>query len=279
MNKSPCFPFYPSDFFGDIKVRIMTGEEQAFYLLLLANIWEFDTQFSIPDDQKIICTLLKISDEKFLEISTKILDCFQRKNGKLISKRLKQEKDKQVNYRKQQSEKGKKSAEKRATTVEQWLNNGATEGATEGQPEVNSSKPKPKPISKPKIQKKDAAHLVLPNWIPQEPWDGFVAMRKEIKKPLTGRAITLAVNTLLDLKNKGHDPGSVLDQSTMAKWQGLFELKTGGSNANNRPNFNERPGAWRRPGQPTELPAGVSATLDEINRRARDAASKAAGGT
>jgi len=227
MNKSPCFPLYPSDFFGDIKVRIMTGEEQAFYLLLLANIWEYDTQFSIPDDPKIICTLLKISEEKFLTISPKILDCFQRKNGRLVSKRLKHEKDKQDNYRKLQSDKGKKSAEKRATTVEPRLNHGATEGATEGQPEVNSSKPKPKPISKPKKINKEAIPFELPTWIPKDSWDGFVEMRKEIKKPLTGRAVTLAVNVLLDLKNKGHDPGKVLDQSTMAKWQGLFEIKTG----------------------------------------------------
>jgi hypothetical protein len=69
----------------------------------------------------------------------------------------------------------------------------------------------------------------LPEWIPKEQWNGFVFMRKEIKKPLTGRAIKIAISTLLDLKNKGHDPGRVLDQSTMGKWQGLFELKTGGN--------------------------------------------------
>lgn len=143
MNKSPCFPFYPSDFFGDVKVRIMTGEEQAFYMLLLANMWEFDTQFSIPNDPKIIANLLKISEEKWEAISGKILACFEQKNGCLVSKRLKKEKEKQDNYRKQQSIKGFKSANRRSTTVQLRFNHGSTVvptgGVTGVQPEVNSS--------------------------------------------------------------------------------------------------------------------------------------------
>lgn len=65
----------------------------------------------------------------------------------------------------------------------------------------------------------------IPEWVPREAWDGFIVMRREIKKPLTGRAIQLAINKLQGLKNQGHDPGEVLDQSTLGKWQGLYELK------------------------------------------------------
>ncbi len=72
---------------------------------------------------------------------------------------------------------------------------------------------------------KETVDIALPEWMPKEPWDGFVEMRKEIKKPLTGRAIQLAINKLCDLKKGGHDPGDVLDQSTLGKWQGLFPLK------------------------------------------------------
>jgi hypothetical protein len=76
-----------------------------------------------------------------------------------------------------------------------------------------------------KKEKKKKIEIVLPSWIPKEPWDGFVEMRKEIKKPLTGRAIKLAITKLQELKELGNDPGKVLDQSTMSKWQGLFELQ------------------------------------------------------
>ena len=85
-------------------------------------------------------------------------------------------------------------------------------------------------LSKVKLSKDNKGpDIEIPSWIPKEQWDGFIQMRKEIKKPLTGRAVKIAITTLLDLRNRGHDPGKVLDQSTMGKWQGLFELKSGGN--------------------------------------------------
>lgn len=100
----------------------------------------------------------------------------------------------------------------------------------------------------------------IPEWIPKEQWNGFVFMRKEIKKPLTGRAIKIAISTLLDLKNRGHDPGRVLDQSTMAKWHGLFELKTGGGNG-------KRPDSQGGPGIPREY-KGEAHELSDQQRAA-----------
>lgn len=68
---------------------------------------------------------------------------------------------------------------------------------------------------------------MLPDWIPQEAWNGWVEMRKEVlKKPLkTDRAITLAINTLTRLRDEGNDPAAVLDQSTFQGWQGLFAVR------------------------------------------------------
>jgi hypothetical protein len=86
---------------------------------------------------------------------------------------------------------------------------------------------------KEKKVKKNISGFVLPEWIPKEAWSGFVEMRKEIKKALTGRAVTLAINRLEELKAKGHDPGKVLDQSTYSKWQGLFEIKQEITNVGN----------------------------------------------
>lgn len=68
----------------------------------------------------------------------------------------------------------------------------------------------------------------IPDWINQESWDGFVEMRKKIKKPLTDRAKKLTIRQLYDMKQSGQDPGEVLDQSTRNSWQGVFEVKTRG---------------------------------------------------
>lgn len=65
----------------------------------------------------------------------------------------------------------------------------------------------------------------LPAWIDREAWDGYVAMRKTMKKPMTARAETLVLKTLYQLKERGHDPSAALDQSTVHNWIDVYEPK------------------------------------------------------
>lgn len=69
------------------------------------------------------------------------------------------------------------------------------------------------------------SRAVLPDWLPIEAWAGFVEMRKRSKAPLTDQAIKLALGELEKLRAQGHDPASVLNQSTMNAWKGIFPLK------------------------------------------------------
>ncbi len=73
--------------------------------------------------------------------------------------------------------------------------------------------------------------MELPEWIPKEAWDGWVAMRKEQKKALTERAKKMAIRRLAELRNQGWDPGMVLEQSEFCCWKGLFPLKEQGNGA------------------------------------------------
>jgi hypothetical protein len=80
----------------------------------------------------------------------------------------------------------------------------------------------------------------LPDWLPVEAWEGFVEMRKQIKKPLkTERAISLAINTLDKLRAEGQNVAAVLDQSTMNSWLGLFPIteRRADPSKTNRSNF------------------------------------------
>ncbi|HLW51266.1 MAG TPA: hypothetical protein VKW06_00355 [Candidatus Angelobacter sp.] len=77
---------------------------------------------------------------------------------------------------------------------------------------------------------KAQAPFVLPDWIPQESWDGFEEMRKKIRKPMTDRARGMVITELFKLKNRGHPAGEVLDQSTRNCWQDVYELKEKRSN-------------------------------------------------
>jgi Mg2+ and Co2+ transporter CorA len=65
----------------------------------------------------------------------------------------------------------------------------------------------------------------LPSWIDQEAWNGYVDMRRAMKKPMTARAETLVLKTLYLLRERGHDPNAALDQSSVHNWIDVYEPK------------------------------------------------------
>lgn len=76
----------------------------------------------------------------------------------------------------------------------------------------------------------------------------YITMRKQIKKPMTDRAIELAMKKLQELATHKHSFSmdndlaiKILEQSIMSCWQGLFPLKERQNNNNNKNDFDE----WR----------------------------------
>ena len=54
----------------------------------------------------------------------------------------------------------------------------------------------------------------------------YVTMRKKLKKPMTDRAVELAIKKLNDLSKGDNDIAiKIIEQSVMNSWQGLFPLK------------------------------------------------------
>jgi hypothetical protein len=98
---------------------------------------------------------------------------------------------------------------------------------------ITITEPSIEPSDKPVREKKES--LALPDWIEKESWDGFVAMRKAIRKPLTPRAMQLTVRELEKLLSAGEDVNAVLNQSTMNSWQGVFPLKNSNRGNQQRP--------------------------------------------
>jgi predicted phage replisome organizer len=77
----------------------------------------------------------------------------------------------------------------------------------------------------------------------------YVAMRKQIKKPMTDRAIELAMSKLEGLAKDSFTGAmdndvaiQILEQSVMNSWQGLFPLKQENAQANNSSSFMDK---WR----------------------------------
>lgn len=76
---------------------------------------------------------------------------------------------------------------------------------------------------------------VLPEWLNQELFGDFVAMRKEIKKPMSDKAVKLAIGKLEKLKAEGEDIDAVLEQSIFNTWQGLFAVRKANQPVNQKP--------------------------------------------
>jgi hypothetical protein len=75
--------------------------------------------------------------------------------------------------------------------------------------------------------------FVIPDWVPPEAWNGFIEMRRAMRKKPTLHAAKLLIDKLDKLRGRGQDPGAVLDQSTANSWAGLFPVKQEGNrNAN-----------------------------------------------
>ena len=72
---------------------------------------------------------------------------------------------------------------------------------------------------------KEVKSLVIPSYIDQECWLGFLEMRKKIKSPPTEYAKKKILNKLERFKNSGFDVNAVLDASIVAGWKDVYEPK------------------------------------------------------
>ena len=67
--------------------------------------------------------------------------------------------------------------------------------------------------------------IEIPDWIPKDDWNDFVAMRKQIKKPMTDRAIKIILGKLENMKTRGINISLVLQNSIANNWQDVYEPK------------------------------------------------------
>jgi hypothetical protein len=71
---------------------------------------------------------------------------------------------------------------------------------------------------------KATARFALPDWIPLEPWNDFLEMRKSVRSSPTEKAKALLVRKLQKLKSEGQDVRTVLEQSIERSWKGVFSV-------------------------------------------------------
>ena len=241
MNKSPAFQFYANDWLSSTAITLMTPACEGAYIHLICHAWN-DPNCSIPDNDAELAILSRLGEGWFNGGSTVIRKCFQPHPtipGKLVNFRLLKERERQLAWKEKSIEGGKKSAKLRESQRKHIIKGGSKMVATKGQPKGNSSSSYS--FSSSSSFYKDKINIYP--WLieTEKEWDAFCKMRLEIKKPISNEyTAELAIKKLEKFKLKGHDPGEILDNSTLGKYQGLFEPKGGYNGTDREPRQSNR---------------------------------------
>ena len=232
---SPWMKFYPQDWRADEKLRLCSLAARGLWIEMLAIMHRSERYGQlliggrVPTDAQLAVQVGASPDQvPILMAELEEAGVFSRAtSGAIYSRRMTRDHKKAETARKNGKKGGNPSLGNK-TGKSGWDNqqdNPPDKGGVKPQkPEargqsVSSSKEKETPKSRKR------AMAGVPDWVPAEPWAGFFAMRERIKKPLTERAITMAVNKLAELQREGEDVAAVLDQSTLKCWQDLYPVK------------------------------------------------------
>ena len=227
MSARPWMPMYHGDYLRD--TRSLSLIQHGAYHLLLCTY--YSTAQPLEADKSSLYRVCAAMTEDERQAVDFVIGKFFTLDGDVYrNKRADEEIAKAEEIQAKRSEAGKRGANARAnasanaSTSDDAIADTTTTTSTTTT--TNNKKPK-----------KGGRASALPDWVPREEWDGFVEYRKKSKAPLTDRAIKLCINDLDKLRKEGHNPASVLNQSVMRGWKGLFGIngKDGTKEPESRP--------------------------------------------
>ena len=210
-EKDPAFLFYSEKFI--LGVQVLSFEDRGKYITILAIMH----QQGRMNEETIRLLVGSVSDN--LKKKFKIDEI-----GFWYNERLEIEIEKRKNFTNSRYENGVKGGrpkkEKHKTTR-------LTTRLTVGKPTDNLVKDKDKDIN---TDKKDEPPITQMKIEFNIAFDGWIEMRKKIKKPATERAIELAKSELRKLAGKDIELAiKIINQSTVGCWTSFYELKTNSS--------------------------------------------------
>jgi len=80
---------------------------------------------------------------------------------------------------------------------------------------------------KPKSKAKPSADFAAPPWLDPDAWGAWLQVRAKKRAAATPYALGLAVKSLEELRDQGHDPKACLDQSIAKGWLTFYPPKSG----------------------------------------------------
>lgn len=270
MSRRPAFQFYPADWRKESGLRLCSIGARGLWIEMMVLMHEGEpyghlTMKGRPIDAAMLARLIGESPgtvKKFIK-ELEANEVFSRSEGGIIfSRRMVRDEE----ARERRAEGGKEGGKHgikgalhgakggRPKTLETPLDD-KTEGGKktplggEQKPppsSSSSSSPSEEPNgSSPPIPHRDDDWVEFPEWLPAEPWNAWLEMRRQKRAWPTPDAVKLAIGKLSDFRTKGHDPGEVLNHSTLNNWTGIFEPKGNRNGTGNHPPRDNRDGYAR----------------------------------
>jgi uncharacterized protein YdaU (DUF1376 family) len=203
------FPFYSADFLAG-SIRLGFAERGTYAMLLIVY---YESGGPLPLDPTELYRMVGCeSDADRRAVDRVLLRKFVRTDSGWVQERCEQV------IAEQQKSRGKRVA----AAKKRWEQSTCIAYAKDVQPEPE---PEPKPKPEPEPKPKPKAPETLPSWLPRQAWEEYLAHRRAKRARLTPHGVALCLKKLDTLRQQGHDPRAVIDQSIANGWTGLFEIK------------------------------------------------------
>lgn len=226
-DRAPYVSVYPSDWMaGCATLPAMT--EWLYHQICLHN---WDKGEPIPEKHFAMVFMRHPKGEdgwrSDLELLIDLGKIVRTQSGSVWSKRALIEAEKAQSALEKRKAGGKKGAEKR------W-NNSSNDSSPMANPSKSNGIPYGNQNQNQSQSQSDSneSHPQTPKQIDMldrikpDVWRDFAEHRIKLKKPMTERAATMMRNKLVEIAEEtGHDPNSILEQSIMRGWLGVFPLK------------------------------------------------------
>ncbi|KVC81414.1 hypothetical protein WI75_08690 [Burkholderia ubonensis] len=222
---------YYSKHIGDFATatRLLSLMERGAYNELMD--YYYATEKPLPADLDALCRIAgAFSEQERTAVDKVSRQFFEKVDGQLFQAKI----EEQILSYNEESEKNRmnggkggrppKPKENPVGNPEGYVSDTHRQTQKKANPVTSNHISKPNGLDKGK--KPATPSFALPDWVPDDTWSDFVAMRKQMRKPMGEAAIRLAVRTLEDLRGKGNDPKLVIEQSIMRGWTGLFPLRS-----------------------------------------------------
>jgi uncharacterized protein YdaU (DUF1376 family) len=232
-------PLHVRRYLGD--TTHLSRDQHGAYFLLLMAYWMRGTP--LPDNDEMLAAICKATKAEWKKLRPIISEFFQIGDGVWVQKRAEEElriaREKMdarseagkaganARWQSDANANGKRNAKRMANAPDtQWQNDAPIPSTnTNNKTSLRSDRGE-------SFELTGGSGDGLPDWLPEKAWEGWVAMRKRLRKPLTERATTLAIGELAKLRAEGGDPAAIIDQSTLKGWTSFYAVKGQQNGAN-----------------------------------------------